>query len=216
MTITPDAKVKVWDWPLRIWHWAFAACLCTLLYTGLAGEIALLQWHMRTGVLLLGLLLFRLFWGFWGGDHARWPGYRVTPRQLLSHFRGGRVDDPHTAPGRALALAVLILAAAQAGTGLFANDDIFNEGPLARYVSDGLSDQLTWLHHQIFIAVIALASIHLTAHAVYGARRDPTPLAMFTGRKRTAVQPTPDYWWRALLTAALAAAIVGFGGLWPN
>lgn len=212
----PSARVKVWDWPLRIWHWAFAICLCVLLGTGLAEDIALLKWHMRAGVLLVGLLLFRLFWGFWGGDHARWPGYWVTPGQFIAHFRGARVDDPHTAPGRALALALLALAAAQAGTGLFANDDIFNEGPLARYVSEELSDQLTWLHHQIFIAIIAFAATHLTAHAVYGARRDPTPLAMFTGCKNAPVAPTPDYWWRALLTAALAAAVVGFGGLWPS
>ena len=210
-----SAKVKVWDWPLRVWHWAFAACLCALLYTGLAGDIGLLPWHMRCGVLLVGLLLFRLLWGFWGGAHARWRGYGVSPRQFIDHFRGRRVDDPHTAPGRALALALFGAAAAQAATGLFANDDIFNEGPLARYVSDDLSDRLTWMHHRVFMLIIALASIHLTAHAVYGVRGDPTPLAMFTGRKRAAAKPTSDYGWRALLTAALAAAIVWFGGLWP-
>lgn len=212
----PTARVKVWDWPLRVWHWAFAACLCTLLYTGLAEDIALLQWHMRCGVLLIGLLLFRLLWGFWGGDHARWSGYGVSPRQFMDHFRGRRVDDPHTAPGRALALALFGAATAQAVTGLFANDDIFNEGPLARYVSDSLSDQFTWAHHRIFIAVIALISVHLTAHVVYGVRGDATPLAMFTGSKQAAVAPTADYAWRALLTAALAAAIVWFGGLWPR
>ena len=86
---------------------------------------------------------------------------------------------------------------------------------MARYVSDDLSDRLTWMHHRIFMLIIALASIHLTAHAVYGVRGDPTPLAMFTGRKRAAAKPTSDYGWRALLTAALAAAIVWFGGLWP-
>ena len=93
-----SAKVKVWDWPLRVWHWAFAACLCALLYTGLRETSPLLPWHMRCGVLLVGLLLFRLLWGFWGGAHARWRGYGVSPRQFIDHFRGRRVDDPHTAP----------------------------------------------------------------------------------------------------------------------
>ena len=208
-----SAVNKVWDWPLRIWHWCFAACLCALLYTGLSGDLALLQWHMRCGGLMVGLLLFRLMWGLWGGRHARWRGYRVTPRQFAAHFRGGRVDDPHTAPGRALTIGVLALVAAQAGTGLFANDAIFSEGPLARHVSGELSDRLTWAHNRLFIGLIALASIHLTAHIVYALRRDATPLAMFTGRKRSVAIPTPDYWLRALATAALAALAVWGGGL---
>ena len=206
---------KVWDWPLRIWHWCFAACLCALLYTGLSGDLALLHWHMRCGAFMVGLLLFRLMWGLWGGRHARWPGYLVGPRQFFAHFRGGRVDDPHTAPGRALAIAFLSLAAAQAGTGLFANDAIFTEGPLARHVTGALSNELTWVHNRLFMGLIALVGVHLTAHIVYGLRRDATPLAMFTGRKRASAGPTPDYWLRALATAALAALAVWAGGLMP-
>ena len=58
-------------------------------------------------------------------------------------------------------------------------------------------------------------AVHLTAHAVYGAKRDPTPLAMFTGRKPVTVQPAANHWLRAALTAAAAAFVVWAGGLMP-
>ncbi|MXW52209.1 MAG: cytochrome B [Gammaproteobacteria bacterium] len=211
----PSGTVKVWDLPLRIWHWAFAVCLAGLLYTGLSGDLSLLRWHMRLGAVMVGLLLFRLLWGLWGAIHARWRGYMPSLRQFVAHFRGGRVDDPHTAPGRVLAIGFVALAAVQAATGLFANDDIFTEGPLARTVSDALSDRLTWVHNRVFMGLIALVAVHLTAHVVYALRRDPTPLAMFTGRKRAAVEPAANHWLRAALTAALAAIAVLAGGLMP-
>ena len=206
--MTESTRVKVWDWPLRVWHWLFAICIGCLLYTGLSGDLSLLSWHMRFGCAMVGLVIFRLLWGIWGGLHARWPIYRVGPRAFFSHFRGGRVDDPHTAPGRAMAIAMVVLAGVQAGTGLFANDAIFNEGPLARYVSEDTSNDLTWIHNRVFMGIIACAVVHLLAHAVYALRRDSTPLAMFTGSKPADVAETPDYWMRALVTAAIAGGLV--------
>ncbi len=212
-----SAPVKVWDWPLRLWHWLFAVCIGCLLYTGLSGDLSLLAWHMRFGCAMVGLILFRLLWGIWGGRHARWPGYRVGPKAIVGHFRGGRVDDPHTAPGRAMAVALVLLATAQASTGLFANDAIFTEGPLARYVSGETSNRLTWIHNRVFWGIIACAATHLAAHLVYALRKDRTPLAMFTGRKRVAATAaatdaaTRDYWLRALVTGAIAGGIVWIG-----
>src|SRR5262245_4811653 len=39
----------IWDWPHRLWHWLFAAALCISLYTGLVGDISLMDLHMATG-----------------------------------------------------------------------------------------------------------------------------------------------------------------------
>ena len=67
------------------------------------------------------------------------------------------------------------------------------------------------------MGLIALVAIHLTAHVVYALRRDPTPLTMFTGRKRVSaeVNAATDLWLRAVLTAGTAAFIVWAGGLMP-
>ncbi len=211
MGIVASKRVKVWDWPLRIWHWLFAVCMGCLLYTGLSGDLSLLGWHMRCGYAMVALVLFRLAWGLWGGRYARWVAYRVGPRAVLRHFLGDQAEGPHTAPGRALALALVLLAGLQAGTGLFANDAIFTEGPLARHVSNETSNNLTWIHNRVFWGIIACIAVHLSAHIVYALRGDGTPLAMFTGEKASACPETPDYWWRALVTAITAGGLVWAG-----
>ncbi|MFW6093027.1 MAG: cytochrome b/b6 domain-containing protein [Pseudomonadota bacterium] len=196
----------VWDWPLRIWHWAFAVSVTFSLVTGLSGRIALMDWHLRSGYVVLGLLLFRFGWALWGGRYARFASFRSSPAKIVAHFRGAGVTAPRTAPGAALAGLLILAVAGQAASGLFTTDDIFTEGPLVRYAGDSVVAQLSTLHRQAFWGVLALVAVHLTAQAVYAARRDPTPLSMFTGRKRVAAAPVRHRPVRALLTAAAAAA----------
>lgn len=212
-----DARSRIIDGPLRLWHWAFGGCVAFSLYTGLDGDIGLLEWHVYSGMTIVGLVVFRIGWALWGGRYARLPHYRTTPRRFLDHFRGRALpskepsEEPsvHTAPGAALALLLFAAVAVQATTGLFATDDIFTEGPLARKVGDDIAYTATYIHNRLYWLIIAGIGVHLSAHVVYGLiLRDPTPLAMFTGSKRIDVEDTPHYWPRALATAALAAAVV--------
>ncbi len=199
----------IWDWPLRIWHWAFSAFIAFSLYSGLVGDIGLLEWHQRSGLVLLGLVVFRMGWGLWGGRYARLTHYWTTPRAFVDHFLRRGEPKAHTSPGVALAVVLVLAVAVQVGTGLFATDDIFNEGPLNRYVSNEFARTATWIHHRVHWLVLGAGVVHLTAHAVYGLMlRDPTPLAMFTGRKRLDLPPTPHFWIRAAVTTALALGVV--------
>lgn len=207
----------VWDWPLRLWHWAFAACIGFSLFSGLRDDIGLMEWHQRSGLALLGLLVFRLGWGCWGGRYARFRHYWTTPAAFRDHFlrRRAAVEGtrPHTAPGIALVVLLLLAAAAQVGTGLFATDDIFTEGPLAGLVSTEVVRSASWVHRRLHWVILAAVCVHLTAHAVYAfVLRDATPLGMFTGRKpldgNLPTPATPHYWTRAALTSALAVGVV--------
>ena len=203
----PDPTI--WDWPLRIWHWSFAAFIVFSLYSGLAGDIGLLEWHQRSGLVLLGLVVFRIGWGLWGGRYARFGHYFTTPRAFIDHFRRRGERRAHTSPGVALAVVLLLAAAVQIGTGLFTTDDIFNEGPLNRYASDEFARTATWIHHRVHWLVLGAGVVHLTAHAVYGfVIRDRTPLAMFTGRKGVDLPATPHFWIRAGVTTVLALGVV--------
>ena len=203
--------VLVWDWPLRIWHWLFAASITASLVTGLLEDISVMEWHMRLGYCALGLVLFRLAWALWGGRYARLTTFRTSPSRVLAHFRGRAGLEPRTAPGAALAVLLILAVAAQAVSGLYTTDEIFTEGPLVRHAAADTVDVTTWLHHRIFWAVIGLISVHLLAHLIYALRRDPTPLSMFTGRKRVAAEPVRNLLLRGLLTAAGAAAAVWWG-----
>ena len=203
---------RVWDLPFRLWHWALALCVLFSLYTGLAGDISLMEWHQRSGYAVLALLLFRVGWWFWGGRYVRLSHYWTTPRRFIRHFTGSGEADPHTSPGIVLAVVLIGALAVQAVTGLFATDDIFNEGPLTRYVGDEVSGIMTAIHHRVFWIVIALVATHIAANVIYAAMRDPTPLAIITGRKEVDLPPTEPHLLRGLLTAAAAAMLV-YGAL---
>ncbi|MDE0450890.1 MAG: cytochrome b/b6 domain-containing protein [Gammaproteobacteria bacterium] len=203
---------RVWDLPFRLWHWALALSVLFSLYTGLAGDISLMEWHQRSGFVVLALLLFRVGWWIWGGRYVRLSEYRTTPRRFIQHFAGTGKADPHTSPGIVMAIFVILALTVQAGTGLFATDDIFNEGPLVRHVGGEVSATMTWIHHRVFWVIIALVATHITANAVYAMMRDPTPLAIFTGRKPLDLPPTEQHLLRALFTAA-GAALVVYGAL---
>jgi cytochrome b len=211
------AGTLVWDWPLRIWHWAFALVVTGSLGTGLYGDIAFMEWHMRLGYGALGLLLFRIGWALWGGRYARIASFRATPASFIAHFRGITAlrgigaAAPRTAPGVVLAVALMALVTVQAVSGLYTTDDIFTDGPLVRHGSAGTLALMSFLHHRVFWGVLGLVGVHLLAQLIYGLRRDPTPLSMFTGRKRVSAIPTRHLLLRGLATAAAAAAAVWWG-----
>jgi cytochrome b len=189
------------------------------LYTGLSGDIGLVERHQQLGYCMVGLLLFRMAWGIWGGRYARFREYRFSPGRIVGHFlphslppsreaQGEPSATAHTAPGAAIAIVFILLAVAQASTGLFATDDIFTEGPLTRYVDDATASNMTWIHHRVFWLIVVAMAVHLAAHIVYGLRGDSTPLAMFTGRKAVKVEPTQSRLLAGMLTAAVAAGLV--------
>jgi cytochrome b len=206
-----DNQTLVWDLPLRIWHWLFALSICGSLYTGLSGDISLVDRHQQFGYCLLGLLLFRVGWAVWGGRYARYSHYAISLRGIWAHFRGAASATPHTDPGVAIAVAFVLLVLLQVTTGLFATDDIFTEGPLARYVERDTAQSMTWLHHRVFWLVVAAVVVHLSAHVVYGLRGDSTPLAMITGRKAVDLVPAQPRLAAATVTATIAVlAVWGF------
>ncbi|MGD8830583.1 MAG: cytochrome b/b6 domain-containing protein [Pseudomonadales bacterium] len=210
-------NVRVWEWPFRAWHWLFAVTITASLTTGLAGDIGWMEWHLRFGYVACGLLLFRVVWGFAGGLYSRWSTYRTSPGRVLSFIRrvgpGQRLSqrfEAHTPPGVLLALTMLLVVLVQAGTGLFATDDIFIEGPFMRYADDEVVETLTALHHRVWYLVIAAVAAHITAQATYGLRRNPLPLAMITGSKRLppGLGDTPSLGWRGVVVGLVSAGLV--------
>ena len=209
---------RVWDLPIRLWHWLFAGCVLFSLYTGLAGDFSLMEWHQRSGYAIIALLLFRLGWGVWGGLYVRFRHYVTTPRAIVAHFAprwGGAPSASappraHTAPGIALVVLLFLAVLVQAITGLFATDDIFINGPLRKYVDAEIAGAMNWMHHRAFRLVIVLVATHLVAHVVYGAMRSPTPLSMVTGRKAVDLPDTEHHFLRAVATLAVAGGFVYF------
>jgi cytochrome b len=205
----------VWDLSLRIWHWMFATVVSFSLATGLSGELKLIDWHLRSGYTVLALLTFRLCWGLFGTKFARFASYRTTPAALLQHLKGASRTQVHTAPGVIMAWCFWLTCLVQALCGLFTTDDIFTEGPLARYASDAQIDTASFVHARTFWILLGLVGIHLAAILWYGlVRRDPLALSMFSGRKpapvdSVAARPaaTVCAWLAAAAVLALLASL---------
>ena len=193
MTLTPahgsaNATALVWDWPLRVFHWVLVLAVAGSFATHYAG-MEWFDWHRRCGYAAAVLIGFRLAWGFVGPRYSRFSSFLRGPRAVIEHLRG-RQPYPkagHNPVGAVSVLAFLASLAMQAGTGLFANDEIANAGPFYGWVTQETSNRLTGLHDLNSKILIALIALHLVAVAWYdGWRRLGLVRAFWTGRKEGA------------------------------
>jgi Cytochrome b len=184
-------RVQVWDVPVRLVHWFLVVLIAFSWWSGSEGG-NMMTYHMWSGYSILTLLLFRIAWGFIGSGPARFTAFVRGPRTVCRYLGTMRDRQPSGHPGHNPLggwSVVLMLAsiALQAGTGLFANDDIMTEGPLYGWVSKSTSDLLTSIHHFNFKLLLTLVALHLAAiffHLTY--KSENLVGAMFTGIKRVA------------------------------
>ena len=210
--------VRVWDWPVRVFHWSLLALVVFSVATVYAGG-TWMDWHMRSGYAVLGLLAFRIAWGFAGTRWARWSSFVHGPGRALAYARTLLVAPHETSVGHNpiggyMVVALVLVLLLQATTGLFANDDILTEGPLVKLISKGLSDRLTSIHYFNQWVIYSLAGVHVLAVLFHRVRfREHLVTAMFTGVKRlperfvgAGIGGTPHL--RALVLAAACATAV--------
>ena len=176
--------VRVWDLPLRLFHWLLVICLIGSFVSIKTGNVDV---HLRFGYAALSLILFRLVWGFVGPRYARFSSFVFSPASLLAWLRGSP-DAPRTlghSPAGALSVFALLFAVAlQATTGLFTSDDLFAEGPLARHVSNAFVQTAGRIHNQNEFVILGLVVLHLAAIAFYRfAKRTSLVRPMIVGDK---------------------------------
>lgn len=206
-----SSSVQVWDLPLRVFHWLLVLAILAAYLTGEFGGSAWIVWHGRIGAAVLGLLIFRILWGFVGNEHARFRNFLPTPRRVIDYVQGRWQGHGHNPLGALSVIAMLLLIGAQVTTGLFANDDITFTGPLAASVAKSTSDSLTAWHQLIFNWLAGAIGLHVAAIAAYYWLRGVNLVGpMVTGRKAVAVPAVvpPLAWWRFALAAGLSLFIV--------
>lgn len=218
MTQQPDStlSIRVWDPYVRVFHWLLAASVLFAWWSGEQGG-NWMQWHMYAGYTVLALVLFRLFWGFAGTRYARFAEFIRCPKTTLSYgLKMAKREEPHYAGhnplGGWMVIALMLLSLAQAGTGLFANDEIFTEGPLVHLVSYDLSVELTRWHKLIFDGLLIAVGLHLLGVVWHQRiRGEKLVQGMLHGRKSLPAG-TPDAgstpWLRGLILAVIAAAAI--------
>jgi cytochrome b len=209
-------RIRVWDLPTRIFHWALVALVVFSFTTGKIGG-DWMKWHLRSGYTVLALVLFRIAWGFAGSETARFTHFVRGARAALAYGRAilGRTSPSfagHNPLGGWMVVLMLASLAFQAATGLFSDDEIATQGPLAVKVSDAVVSRMSSLHAVNQWVLVALAAVHVIAIAVYryawGVRLVGP---MIHGRMEAppgASEPARRPAWLAAIVLALCAAAV--------
>ena len=159
-------RIALWDLPTRIFHWALVALIVAAYISGKIGGAAI-DWHARIGLTILGLVVFRLIWGLIGSSHARFVSFFPTPTSVRAYLRGQWRGVGHNPLGAFSVFGMLALIMVQFCTGIFANDDITFDGPLAKLISKEFSDRLTGIHLLSINLLVALVVLHLAAIIYY-------------------------------------------------
>lgn len=177
----PLQALKVWDLPLRLFHWLLAATIVAAVIAVQIGG-SMMPWHGRAGLCAIALVVFRLVWGLLGPRNARFTSFIKGPTAIRSYLQGRWQGVGHNPLGALSVVALLLLVAAQAGTGLFCNDDIGFQGPLADWVGKDRSDFLGGIHEALSKLLFALIALHLAAIVFYArVKRHNLVQPMITG-----------------------------------
>lgn len=164
--------VRVWDLPTRVFHWGLVLAVAGAVITAKVGGNAI-DWHFRLGYLICTLLTFRLLWGVLGGRWSRFASFVVPPGTIWRYLRrrtrrGEHLDVGHNPLGGLSVLALLGLLALQIGTGLMADDEIANAGPLVRFVTSVTSGLATsWHKTGGQWGLLGLVGLHFAAILFY-------------------------------------------------
>jgi cytochrome b len=164
--------VRVWDLPTRLFHWLLALALAGSVISAKIGGGAMV-WHFRFGYVVLILISFRVLWGLVGGRWSRFASFIYAPATLWRYLRGQSrpqegLDVGHSPTAALSVFALLAIVAVQLGTGLVADDEIANQGPLIRYVSSDTALLATsWHKTWGQWIVLGLVALHVLAVVFY-------------------------------------------------
>jgi len=208
--------VRIWDAPVRLVHWLMVLLIAISWRSADSGAMDL---HRYSGYALLGLLIFRIYWGFVGSTTARFTSFVRGPRALLAYLRRtpDRIETHEPAPpghnplGALSVIALLSLMTLQVLLGLFTVDvDGIESGPLSSYVSFELGRTCARLHHQLFDILIWFIAMHVAAvlfHLLF--KRQNLIAAMIHGRRSYPAAAAPEIEYASLRRVVAGIAVAG-------
>ena len=170
-----STDVKVWDLPLRLFHWTLVIAIALALLSS-EEDSPLNQWHVLSGWVVAVLIAFRLVWGLVGGEHSRFSDF-IRPSHIAGHVTGllrGRIEPSlgHNPLGAIAVLVLLALAAVTVWTGAFGGE-AFEE-----------------VHEIAGWTLLAMVAVHVLAVVIMSfLQRENLGRAMVTGTKSVERHP---------------------------
>src|SRR5215470_8332890 len=165
-------RIRIWDLPVRLFHWTLVVLMAVSYFSGRAGG-DWMKLHFWSGYSILTLLLFRIAWGFVGSTTARFSDFVKGPSAAFRHLAElAGADRPreagHNPLGGAMIVVMIFAVLAQVIAGLFAADTDMGtvNGPLANLVADKTVDRLTSFHKFWVNVLLVLVGVHVLAAIV--------------------------------------------------
>jgi cytochrome b len=173
-TETEITSVKVWDWPVRVFHWTLAASVICAYVTGESEDFERL--HHTLGWVAAGLIAFRVVWGLMGTRYARFCEFVRGPAQVWSYIKSLRSHAPqhfvgHNPVGAMAVILLMGLTALSVYTGWLA-------------LANNAAEWLEEAHEIAANTLITLVLVHVIG-VLWSSRTHGENLlkAMLTGRK---------------------------------
>lgn len=170
-----DNKILVWDWPVRIGHWLLVGAFALAWLTSESEEFRLV--HAWAGGTVVGVVLFRLVWGFLGTRHARFASFVRGPAAVIDYVGALFRRTPahatgHNPAGGWAIVALLSLGLLSGVSGWLTYQEIGGEW----------SEEL---HEALAVLMLTVAAVHVAGVIVGSlAHRENLVRAMLTGFKR--------------------------------
>lgn len=177
--------MKVWDIYTRLWHWLLVG---GIFFQWLSGEVLddQMQNHALIGYTLLGMMIFRLCWGFIGPEAVRFNRFVPSWNTLTSFLSAPNktIFVSHNPLGALAVVAFIVLITLQAASGFFMEDEIFFTGPLYNWLSSNTTSTIAEIHDIAFTGILLLIAVHIMAVLYHRFKHEPFIIkAMVTGNK---------------------------------
>jgi len=193
-------RVLVWDVPTRVFHWLLALSFAGAYLTAeseLDRDI-----HVVLGYTLLGLLVFRLLWGFFGTRYAQFRSFLFKPGEIMAYSLSMLKGNPahyigHNPLGSVSVWLLLGLGLLSGVSGVLSFQDIGG-------------DAMEEVHEFVSDAMLAVVLIHIAGVVVSSVlHRENLVRSMITGFKFAEPEQgiRRSYLWLGIL---LLAAVVAF------
>ncbi|MGB1201530.1 MAG: cytochrome b/b6 domain-containing protein [Cognaticolwellia aestuarii] len=206
----------IWDLPLRIFHWLLVLSIGASWYTS-DQDNGLIEYHLLVGYFALGLIVFRILWGFLGTTHSKFIHFFPSLKKIIAYIQSFKQADPvhyagHNPLGSLMVFFMLITILLQAVSGLFMDDDIFTTGPYSGSINSSVESVLVYIHRNGFNLILAAIALHISAVIFYErVKKQALISAIITGKKSARMVNKKDSISHSKIGLAILISIVVAG-----
>jgi cytochrome b len=197
---TSPASIRVWDAPVRVFHWLMVLSFAGAYLTAESERWRLV--HVSLGYTLGGLVAFRILWGLVGTRYARFGGFVRGPAAVMRYLRSLFSTRPehhvgHNPAGAVAIVLILLLSIAIVATGWGIYNDVGGEW-------------LGELHEVAANLMLGVVGVHVAGVVIASKlHHENLVRAMVTGNKHGAASEGIRRTWRPL-ALVLLTAVLGF------